>query len=218
MRKGGLCRLRQVPPGGRHSPSAQMASSRTRLSRELSDPSARTVRVAEPQAHSSAHRRWRISSVVSGVDVTFPIRRHASGRPRRWLLGRTRGGRRQLGTSHHRFRLVVEEPVLAGLETLDVAMPGGVGVCGRVLPWRCVATADMAALSAPAQVNPPTLGLGGVTFGAAGAARCNGEVNPRAAQLVGHVRTVLRLEFADSGRRTRWKADGNGQLGFVDED
>src|SRR5215469_12335844 len=71
----------------------------------------------------------------------------------------------------------VEEPVLAGLEAADERMPAGLRVRGRVLRGRGVAAADVPALSAAAQVQPPAAGL--LAFDAPGAARRHGRVDAR---------------------------------------
>src|SRR5260370_16694642 len=51
--------------------------------------------------------------------------------------------------------LVIPEPVFAGLEAADDRVPRDLRVRGRVLRRRAVAAPDVAALRAPAQVDPP---------------------------------------------------------------
>src|SRR5215469_145760 len=51
--------------------------------------------------------------------------------------------------------LEAPEPVLTRLEASDDRVPGRGGVGARVLGRRCVAAADVPALGAPPQVEPP---------------------------------------------------------------
>ena len=90
-----------------------------------------------------------------------------------------RVGRRcgQLGPSYDRCGLVVEEPVLAGLEALDVAVPGGLGVSRRVLPGRAVTAPHLAAPGTTTQVHPPAGWIGDVAVRAAVAAGWHREID-----------------------------------------
>ena len=107
-------------------------------------------------------------------------RQSAGTRPRGpgtdWSAG-SRGGGREGRPVHHRLVAVVPEPVLARLEALHDAVPGGGGVRRGVLGRRAVAAADVAARGAPAQVHPPAGGIGGVAVGAPRPARRRGRVD-----------------------------------------
>src|SRR5262245_49006854 len=88
--------------------------------------------------------------------------------------------------------LVAEEPVLSRLKAADDRMAGSLRVRGRVLRRRGVATADVAALRAPPQVDPPA---GSVAFDAAGTARRNRWLD---AGYCGHVPCPLAASAAMS--------------------
>src|SRR5215218_4710167 len=104
-----------------------------------------------------------------------PVWRHPSRRPGHRLLRRV--GRR----GHERRALqvvlvdVVPEPVLTRLEAAHHRMPGLRGVGPGVLGRRGVAAADVPALRAAAQVEPPPAGL--LALDAAGPARPSGGVD-----------------------------------------
>src|SRR5580658_8264242 len=85
--------------------------------------------------------------------------------------------RGELRTLERVFGLVIPEPVLAGLEAPDDRMPGLLGVRRRVLRRRAITASDVAALGAPAQVEPPA--AGGVAFDAARPARRHRRVDAR---------------------------------------
>ena len=63
---------------------------------------------------------------------------------------------KQLRTRNHCALLVIEEPILAGLETGNDRMPGRSRVFGRMLARRTVAATDVPTLRTPAQMKPPT--------------------------------------------------------------
>src|SRR5690606_40318991 len=82
----------------------------------------------------------------------------------------------QVGALQQLVRAVVPVPALARLEAADQRVAGRAEVRGRVLGRRRVAAADVAALRAPAQVDPPAAHV--VALAAARAARGGGEVDP----------------------------------------
>ena len=81
--------------------------------------------------------------------------------------------RGELDALHVGVAGVVPEPVFAGFKGLDDGVPGGVKVVGCVLSGGAVAAADVAALRAAAEMEPPgalaeavgTAGAGGFGFG-----------------------------------------------------
>jgi len=86
---------------------------------------------------------------------------------------------------------VIPEPVLARLVAPDDRMSRINGVMTRVLRWRRVATTDMAARCAAAQVEPPA--VRGKALDAARAARRYREINPDLIRLVGCCQACLML-------------------------
>src|ERR1700722_6244868 len=106
------------------------------------------------------------------------------------------------------------EPVLPRFEAADHRVPGLLPVRRGVLGRRGVAAADVAALGAPAQVQPPAVGR--LAFGAAGAARprfrvyalhlyCHPSAPPWVGSAVMGRRTWKRVSpGADSTRRSPW--------------
>jgi hypothetical protein len=68
---------------------------------------------------------------------------------------RARAG--QLRTLESFSRSVIVEPVLAGLEAVDDRVARGGVMLRRMLAWRTIATADVAAFGASAQVQPPSV-------------------------------------------------------------
>jgi phosphodiesterase/alkaline phosphatase D-like protein len=68
---------------------------------------------------------------------------------------RVRAG--QLGAIDKFARAIVVEPVFSGLEAVDDGVAGGGVVLGGMLVWRRIAAADVAALGAAAQMQPPTV-------------------------------------------------------------
>src|SRR6516162_2095225 len=90
------------------------------------------------------------------VDVRLPVRGHPPGRPRNGLAHRVILWRDQVGSRLVELTvLVVVEPHFAWLKAADYRMPGRRGMSARMLGWRRVATADVPALCASAQVDPP---------------------------------------------------------------
>src|SRR5215831_12420281 len=87
------------------------------------------------------------------------------------------------------------EPVLPRLEAADHRMAGFLSVPGGVLGWRGVAAADVPALGAAAQVQPPA--GDGLAFDAAGAAGRHGRVH---AWHFGHDRSLTVVERANYSR------------------
>src|SRR5262252_6454486 len=95
--------------------------------------------------------------------------------------------------------LVAPEPGLPRLEAADDRVPGGLRVRGRVLLRRVVAAADVPALGAAAQVEPPAAGL--LAVGASGPARRDGGIDT---WQRGHAGSSRSASGAVSGSRT-WK-------------
>ena len=91
------------------------------------------------------------------IQMPLPVRWHATGRSGDGLVERVMARRSQGGTLEVFLGRVVPEPILAWLEALDDWMPRIDGVVTRVLGWRRVATADVAAVRAAAQVEPPPI-------------------------------------------------------------
>src|SRR5581483_9979921 len=65
-------------------------------------------------------------------------------------------GARKLRAGEGFSRAIVVKPFLARLEAHDDRVAGGAKVFGRVLTWRTVAAADVAALRAAAKMQPPS--------------------------------------------------------------
>src|SRR4051794_28481774 len=105
-----------------------------------------------------AARRAAGATPTASVDVVAPVGRNPPPGPGRRLVTGPRGGGRERRPVEHRLVAVVPEPVLAGLEALHDAVPGGRGVGGGGLGGRAVAAPDVAAGGAPPQVHPPALG------------------------------------------------------------
>ena len=85
-----------------------------------------------------------------------------------WSSG-MRVRRRELRTVVVRGGLVAPEPVLLRFEGADQGVAGISGVVPRVLRGRAVAAADVPAVGAPAQVEPPA--TGGIALHAARSGR-----------------------------------------------
>src|SRR5690242_17088993 len=102
------------------------------------------------------------------VDMDSPVWRYPARGPGHRLVYRVmyRWGEPRAGAGF--AGVVVPEPVLTRLETLHDWVAGGLPVRGGVLRWRGVAAADVSALGAAAQVNPPP--ADGVALDAAGPA------------------------------------------------
>src|SRR5689334_4084834 len=102
---------------------------------------------------------------------------------------------------------IAPEPVLPRLEAADDWVPGGGRVRARVLRRRGVAAADVPALGAPAQVQPPAAGR--LALGAAGPGRLDDGVDPCHGGHAGSSRSASgavsgSASGAVSGSRT-WK-------------
>src|SRR4051794_35199362 len=91
------------------------------------------------------------------MDLAAPVRWYPTRGPRRRLVGRAVLRVGQPGAVVVVLGRVVPEPVLAGLEALDDGMTGLGRVLGRVLHRGRVAAADVPALRAAPQVDPPAL-------------------------------------------------------------
>src|ERR1700730_10445840 len=116
-------------------------------------------------------------SAASSVQLALPAAGNPPGRARGRLIERVVFGRCQRWPVVVVLGLIAPEPVFAGLEAADYRMPGRRGMSGRVLRRRGVAAADVPALGAPAQMQPPS--TGGVALHTAGPARRNRRVDPR---------------------------------------
>ena len=103
------------------------------------------------------------------MQLELPVRWHATLRSGHGLVERMMARRSQGGALEVFLGRVVPEPVLAWLVALDDWMAGIDGMVTRVLTRRRVATANMAAMRAAAQVEPPR--TRGVALDAARAAR-----------------------------------------------
>src|SRR5580692_1784114 len=111
------------------------------------------------------------------VQHLLPAAGYAPLGSRHRLVERVMLGRRELRAVVGLIGLEAPEPVLAGLEAADERMSCGLRVRGSVLFRRGVAAADVSALRAPAQVQPPTARR--LAFDAAGPAGRNGRVDSR---------------------------------------
>src|SRR5271156_2443560 len=120
--------------------------------------------------------------------MSLPVRRHPRGWPWRGLLERAMLRRGQRRTVAELPRVVVPEPVLARLEAAYQRMPGSGRVLARVLRRGGVATADVSAAGAAAQMQPPAVA------GQALRAPCPARGNSRIDRTVaGHVRRPRRM-------------------------
>ena len=106
-----------------------------------------------------------------------PLRRTGDGLGRRVAVGRS-----EVGPLGPVVGLEVPEPLFAGLEAANDAMPGGFVVLGGVSVEGVVAASDVPAQRAPAQMHPP--GTGRVALDAAVAARRHGRIDERG--QIGH--------------------------------
>src|SRR6266516_5216153 len=94
------------------------------------------------------------------VQVGAPVGRDPAGRARERLIGGVAVRRDQIGAGLVKLvGLVIPEPGLPRLEAADDRVPGGRRVRARMLRWRAVAAADVPALGAPPQVEPPAAPL-----------------------------------------------------------
>src|SRR4051794_7801999 len=127
---------------------------------------------------TSSLRAARLRQLGS-VQQVLPVRRHLAGRAGHRLVDRVTGRRRELGSGDVLLGLVVPEPGLAGLEAAGDRMAGRAGMGCRVRGQRGIAAADVAALRAPWEVDPPPLAFTGQALRAPGAARRHRRVDPR---------------------------------------
>ena len=88
----------------------------------------------------------------------MPVARHLAGWPRHGLRSRMSGRRRKLHSLNHLRHLVVPEPVLAWLKAGADGVTSLSSMSGAVLARRAVATTNMSAFRAAAQVQPPAVG------------------------------------------------------------
>ena len=111
----------------------------------------------------------------SSMQLRLPIARNATlrtghrlilGMPARWP---------QLRAFDRVFGLVVVEPLFAGLKACDHPMTGFLEVRGRVLVRRTIAAADVPALGAAAEMEPPAAAC--QAFDAPGSGRCAGGID-----------------------------------------
>src|SRR6266516_2513317 len=94
------------------------------------------------------------------MQVGAPVARHPAVRAGGRLIDRVvvRWGQRRPGLVELVGR-IAPEPGLPRLEAADDRVPGGRRVRARMLRWRAVAAADVPALGAPPQVEPPAAPL-----------------------------------------------------------
>src|SRR5215475_8300155 len=139
------------------------------------------------------------------VQVGAPVGGHPPGRARDWLIGGVAVRRGQLRPGFIELvRRIAPEPGLPRLEAADDRVPGGRRVRARVLRRRGVAAADVPALSAPAQVEPPAAGR--LALRAAGSGRFGDGVDAWHGGHAGSFRSASPAVGASavSGSRT-WK-------------
>ena len=84
-----------------------------------------------------------------------PIARHTARGARDRLIERMRARWCQFCTRNHGFFFVVVEPLLTGFEAGNDRMAAHFGMPRGVLPRRAITTADVTALRAAPQVQPP---------------------------------------------------------------
>jgi hypothetical protein len=90
--------------------------------------------------------------------MALPVRRHPTFGPRSRLVDRMVLGCHQRGPLIELLSAEVPEPVLSGLEASNYRVTRALGMTAGVLTGGRIAAADMAALGAAAQVEPPTVG------------------------------------------------------------
>src|SRR4051812_4552410 len=112
----------------------------------------------------------------TSVEVVLPVRRYGAVGAWGRLVGRMALVAGQHGAVVRLVVAVVPEPVLPRLEAGDQRVTGLLPVRGGVLGGRGVAAADVPALGAPSQVEPPPPGV--ETLHTAGTRRCDGRVDP----------------------------------------
>jgi hypothetical protein len=92
------------------------------------------------------------------MQLFLPVRRYAVGRSGHGLMERVVMRRDQVGAIHVIVCGIVVEPVLTRLEAVDHAVASACRMVPGVLGGRGVATPDVAAPRATAEVEPPTTG------------------------------------------------------------
>jgi hypothetical protein len=110
-------------------------------------------------------------SVATAAEKCNPVRRDSVGGTWDGLIFRMAFGRGECGSVVILVGVVVPEPVLARFEGPDDRMPGLPPMRRRVSRQRVVATPDVPACRAAAQVDPPA--ANGIAFDASGATRRN---------------------------------------------
>jgi hypothetical protein len=103
------------------------------------------------RSHSSAGPLYRRL-----VQERFPVGRHPSCRSRSGLIFWVRMRRKQLHTLDHPLRLVIEEPVLTGLEAGYDRVPCRSRMLGCMLARRTVTASDVPTLRTSTEMEPPT--------------------------------------------------------------
>jgi hypothetical protein len=105
----------------------------------------------------------------------LPIGRNPSGRPRNRLLDRVMSRRREARSRRVILAPIVVKPVLTRLEARNDRVTRFTGVVACVLLRRVVTAADVTALCAPTEVEPPA--ADGFTLDASGATRIDGRID-----------------------------------------
>jgi hypothetical protein len=106
----------------------------------------------------------RIQFSWASVQPPLPLARHAISRAERRLVERVVGWGSQLRAFEVLVALVVVEPVLARLEAMDDGVLLRRRMLARVLRGGLVAAADVTALPAAAQVEPPASARGDCSY------------------------------------------------------
>jgi hypothetical protein len=109
------------------------------------------------------------------VKQRLPVCRHPFGRCGHRLIQRMRVRSGKLRAFEELLRTIVVKPVLARLEARDNRVTGSGAVFRCMLTWRTVAAADVSALRASAQMQPPSAQPH--TFDATCSARLGGRVD-----------------------------------------
>jgi hypothetical protein len=91
------------------------------------------------------------------MQTGLPVFRHPSGRAGCGLVLGMPARRSKLWPTDHLLSLIVPEPGFAGLEACRDRVSSCVKVLRRMLAGRAVTTADVSALGAAAQVQPPPI-------------------------------------------------------------
>ena len=94
----------------------------------------------------------------SAVKLLFPIRRDPAARPWSGLAQGVGSWWRESLAFNLALGLEVPKPPFTRFEALHDGMPDGVEMFARVLIWRAVAAADVAAFCTAAKMKPPIAG------------------------------------------------------------